>query len=152
MINKNNILNKIKLSIKNNILTLNFDGNISLMNNLLDPISNIYEGKLDRRIGHNFPSEFIPEKHILSKFKFKCKYVIGIAYLKDLAHELAHAKFYLDINYKNNIIKEWYDLDSNIRDHIYNFLKKLGYSDQVIIDEYQAYRYTESKNFFGIKF
>jgi len=28
----------------------------------------------------------------------------------------------------------------------------MGYADKVIIDEYQAYRYSESANFFGIKF
>lgn len=147
----NKQLNNVKISIKNDILILNFNNNFLLMNTILDPISNIYEETYYNRIGHNFPSEYIPDKHILSHYKNKCKYVIGISNCKDLAHELAHAKFYLDNDYKNKIINEWNNLDLYKQNYLHNFLKKLGYSDKVIIDEYQAYRYTESNNFFGIK-
>ncbi len=136
----------------NKILILNFKGNIKLMNEILDPISNIYEGELNKRIGHNFPSTFIPNNnHLLSQYKSKCDYVIGISNIKDLNHELAHAKFYLDSDYKRQIIDEWENLNNLTRTHIYNFLKKLGYSDSVIIDEYQAYKSTEKNNFFGTK-
>ena len=41
--------------------------------------------------------------------------------------------------------------DDKTREYLTQFLKRLGYSDKVIIDEYQAYRYTEPANFFGIK-
>lgn len=139
-------------SIKNDILIVNFKGDKNKMNEILDPISNEYEGIILGRIGHNFPSNFIPKNnHILSKYKFKCKYVIGFYKIKDLAHELLHARYYLDSEYKSNIDKEWNNLDSVKKEYLIKFLKKLGYSDKVLVDEYQAYRYSEPNNFFGIK-
>ena len=121
------------------------------MNKLLDPISNNYEGILNNRSGHNFPFEYVPKEHAIFKYKDKCQYVIGIYLLNDLAHELLHAKYYLDATYKTKIDLEWKAFPSKIRTHITKFLTRLGYSDKVIIDEYQAYRYTEKSNFFGIK-
>jgi len=41
-------------------------------------------------------------------------------------------------------------LEPEKRDKIVAFLKRLGYCDKVLIDEYQAYRYTEKDNFFGL--
>ena len=38
-------------------------------------------------------------------------------------------------------------MEENKRNKIIAFLKKLGYDDKVLIDEYQAYRYTEKDNF-----
>jgi hypothetical protein len=138
-------------SIKNDILVINFKGDRKKMNELLDPLSNKYEGHILNRTGHNFPSEYITKNHKLFQYRSKCKYVIGIYRIADLAHEILHAKFYLDINYKNKIELEWKELNIDKREYITCFLKKLGYSDRVIIDEYQAYRYSESNNFFGIK-
>jgi hypothetical protein len=141
----------MKLYIKDHILIINYEGNKEKMNDSLDIISNAYEGPLQNRQGHNFPSSYIPKDHFLSKYKNECKYVIGTFNSKSIKHELYHAKFFIDLTYKNKIIKEWNELDNQNRDHIIKFLKKLGYSDKVLIDEYQAYRYTEKENFFGIK-
>ena len=69
---------------------------------------------IKKRIGHNFPSEYIPQNHFLSEYKSVCKYVIGVSNPKDLAHELAHAKFYLDLDYKNKIINDCRNRYSNI--------------------------------------
>lgn len=139
------------ITIKNNILIINFKNNKKQMNNTLDIISNNYEGYIANREGHNFPIEYIPNDHILAKYKKKCAYVIGIYNHHSLNHELLHAKYYLDREYKNKINKEWNNLEETTKKYITKFLKKLGYSDKVIIDEYQAYRYTEKNNFFGIK-
>ena len=138
-------------TIKNNILIINFKGDKRLMNNILDPISNSYEGFIIGRIAHNFPSDFIPNNHFLYKYKSICKYVVGFYKTKDLTHELLHAKYYLEPEYRKHIQTEWDNLDSNKRYYLESFLKKLGYNDNVIIDEYQAYRYSEKNNFFGIK-
>ncbi len=121
------------------------------MNTILDPISNAYEGVLNNREGHNFPSSYIPKNHMLHKYKNDCTYVIGVYNGKSIAHELLHARFYMDISYKNRIIQEWNELSATKRDYLVFFLKRLGYSDAVLIDEYQAYRYSETPNFFGIK-
>jgi hypothetical protein len=137
---------------KGQILIVNFKGNRNKMNMILNPISDKYEGTIINREGHNFTSNLIPDEgHELSKFKLKCKYVIGIYNLNSLRHELMHAKFALDDGYRKKILYEWYNLPKETRTRITIFLKKIGYRDNVIIDEYQAYRYTEAKNFFGIK-
>jgi len=143
---------KIKIKVENKILIIRFKTK-DYMNEILDPLSNQYEGKLTNRQGHNFPSDFIPnESHILSPYKSKCAYVIGMYNAEGMAHELLHAKFYMDLTYRNKINKEWVELSDKHRTHITRFLKSMGYADKVIIDEYQAYRYSESANFFGIKF
>jgi hypothetical protein len=126
------------------------------MNEILDPISNMYEGELKQhREGHNFPAFYIPVEHHLYKYITSgknCAYVIGVYTPLSLQHELLHARFYADYEYKQQIINEWNALPERTREHITAFLKRLGYSDSVIIDEYQAYRYTEKPNFFGIRF
>jgi hypothetical protein len=141
---------KLTLNQDTKILVINFQGKRAKMNEILDPISNSYEGKLTNRKGHNFPSSFIPNKHlILGKYKSQCLYVIGIYSMNDLQHELLHAKYYLDKQYKDKIIKEWESMEEKRRTHITAFLKRLGYHDDVIIDEYQAYKYSKNPNFFG---
>ena len=122
------------------------------MNIILDKISNRYEGELKNREGHNFPATSVIKTDEIYKFVIenKIKYVIAVYNAKSIKHEELHAKFYLDNDYRNKIQKEWDSMDSKKREYITTFLKKLGYSDKVIIDEYQAYRYSEKPNFFGI--
>lgn len=127
------------------------------MNDLLTPISNIYEGgELSQaREGHNFPSTFIPMDHPLYKHVESnpaCVYVIGVYNPKSIPHELRHAMFYADTAYRIRIIEEWNAFPEKTRQHITQFLTRLGYKESVLIDEYQAYRYTEKLNFFGIRF
>lgn len=141
----------MNITIKNDILIIHFKGNKQKMNEILDPISNVYEGTIINREGHNFPSSLIPKTHILFKYRSQCKYVVGIFHHNSLQHELLHAKYYIEEAYRKKIIDEWSNLRPDIRKHIYKFLKSMGYSDEVIIDEYQAYRYSEKDNFFGIK-
>ena len=139
----------IKIKIEQEILILRFVSR-DYMNEFLDPISNEYEGILVNRIGHNFPSNYIPEDSWLNKYKKICKYVIGVYNANGVAHELLHAKYYIDENYRKKIENEWKSLTEKQRSHITHFLKSIGYSDKVIVDEYQAYRYSEPANFFGI--
>ena len=124
------------------------------MNESLAPISNVYEGALKQnREGHNFPSSYITNEHQLYKYIApNCVYVIGVYTPLSLQHELLHARFYADFDYRQQIHNEWNSLSETIKNHITSFLKRLGYKDEVIIDEYQAYRYTEKSNFFGIRF
>lgn len=140
----------MRISIQNAILIAHFQGNKEEMNRVLDPISNQYEGPLKHREGHNFPSVHIPKEHSFAKYKPMCEYVIGCYNSQSISHELLHAKFYMDAIYREKILLEWQGLEEKYRTVITTFLKKLGYSDKVLIDEYQAYRYTEAHNFFGI--
>jgi hypothetical protein len=122
------------------------------MNLILDKISNRYEGELKNREGHNFPSDFVMSTDEIHKFvkDNNIKYIIGVHNTTSIRHEELHAKYFLDDEYKKKILKEWDDMDHKKKDHITTFLRKLGYSDKVIVDEYQAYRYSEKPNFFGI--
>ncbi len=61
-----------------------------------------------------------------------------------------HAKYFLDEEYKKKIDKEWEELDETKRNKIITFLKKLGYCDKVIIDEYQAYPMNRNRNSLNI--
>jgi hypothetical protein len=140
----------MKLTLKNEILILHFEGKKDKMNELLDPISNRYEGPLVNREGHNFPADSIPVSHYLTPYKNKCKYVIGLYNTKSLNHELQHAKYYLDTNYRMQVQTEWNELSPEKQNHITMFLTKLGYRKDVHLDEYQAYRATEPRNFFGV--
>lgn len=123
------------------------------MNESLAPISNAYEGSLKQnREGHNFPASYIPKESPFYKhIQANCVYVIGVYTPLSLQHELLHARFYVDSDYKQLIQNEWDSLSDVVKNHITSFLKRLGYRDDVIIDEYQAYKYTEKPNFFGIR-
>jgi hypothetical protein len=103
------------------------------------------------RQGHNFPADYIVKGHVLYPYKNQCKYVIGVTSTLSLKHEMLHAKFFIDKKYRDTIENEWSKLTDETRIKITSFLKKLGYSDKVIIDEYQAYRYSEKSNFFGFR-
>ena len=127
------------------LLIVRFNNKTS-MNTALSKISKRYEQIETIAEGYNFPASFVEKNK-----KNKIEYVIGIYSGKSFQHEKLHAKYFLDEEYKKKIDKEWEELDETKRNKIITFLKKLGYCDKVIIDEYQAYRYTEKDNFFGVK-
>jgi hypothetical protein len=134
------------------VLILMFS-NKTYMNDYLSDVSDTYEGHLGQiREGHNVPASVIPKTHTLyTLLKPDCVYVIGCYNSNSLQHELLHAQFYADSTYRDRIQNEWDALPSATQIHIIHFLKRLGYPDSVILDEYQAYRYTEKPNFFGIR-
>lgn len=74
-------------------------------------------------------------------------YVIGTASCCDsdtLAHELRHATYYLDDNYREQCKAIYATIPENIKKTINARLKKYGYSSSVWEDETQAYLSTES--------
>jgi len=123
------------------------------MNERLDEISNRYEGKIENREGHNFPVEYILSSDKLYEYirENKIRYVIGVYNSKSIRHEELHARYYLDKEYRDKIKREWEEMDDRMRENIEKFLIKLGYSERVMVDEYQAYRYSEKDNFFGVR-
>jgi len=141
----------MRVSIRDRILFVHFEGNREEMNRVLDPISDQYEGSLKHREGHNFPSTYISNNHVLAKYKIKCSYVIGFYNSKSIQHELLHAKYFMDVDYRTKIEREWNEFKEPVRNWITSFLQRLGYSEKVLLDEYQAYRYSEADNFFGIR-
>lgn len=132
---------------KGDILLLKFKTKQE-MNSYLNEFSFNYEGMINPE-AHNFPSSFLPKDHTLQTYN--SKYIIGVYKAEDIPHELQHAKFYLNNEYRNSILQEWNRLPLKTKLHIEKFLTKLGYSEHVFVDEYQAYKYTEKSNFFGVK-
>jgi hypothetical protein len=63
-------------------------------------------------------------------------------------HEIAHALYYMNENYKNNMLDitiKFYQLDRKNYVKMVKKLKKMGYGDNVIKDEVQAYMSTSTK-------
>jgi hypothetical protein len=140
------------------------------MSNILEDVSCFVEGKTTvSRIGHNFPVSKLIEyvksyqapklskcvnAKVIEKIalKHQCSYVIG--YLRgDIhtkKHELQHAKYFVDERFRKQVNSLWFGLDSSVRDKVSAFLTKLGYPHDVIVDEFQAYHFTEKRNFFGV--
>jgi hypothetical protein len=136
-----------------NIIHIIYKNNIP---NYIEDIANLYEGDISNRVGVNFPISIL-EKYKGHKGKLlqysEAKYVIvykkGDKMTKE--HELMHAKYYIDDEYKKKVKEFWYDINESSRKKIILMLKKMGYPEntEILIDEFQAYYYTEKKNFFG---
>lgn len=142
--------------VENGILHIVYQKNCKNTEKFLniENISNNYEGVIKSRIGFNFPIEFVKkfDKHN-ELLKYSAKYVI--VYKKgDIStkkHELQHAKFYIDNDYRKNIENLWNSFNIKTKNHIEKMLEKMGYDRKVFLDEFQAYYFTEKSNFFGIK-
>ena len=114
-----------------------------------------YEGKISGRYGLNFPFHIIksanPSKFISKILKYEAEYII--IYKKgDIVtkkHEMQHAKYYIDKEYRESVKKLWDSFDIKYKSNVISMLKKMGYPEHVMLDEFQAYYYTEKTNFFG---
>lgn len=124
------------------------------MNRALDELSRPEDGLTAARTGHNFPVTSVPGDHWLQEeFTPETRYIV--AYCKGdvqtYRHEQAHARFALDSAYHAEVVAFWNSLTPQQQTHITDFLKRLGYSDSAVLDEFQAYAVTEKSNFFGIR-
>jgi hypothetical protein len=114
-----------------------------------------YEGMLPGRIGCNAPMAFIQsldKKHpFFSPYFSKAEYVIlyrkGDVLTKK--HELQHAKYHMNAEFRLQVHHQWNSLSEPMKKKITLMLKKMNYSDEVLLDEFQAYYYTEKMGFFG---
>jgi hypothetical protein len=114
-----------------------------------------YFSYTDDYVGYNIPSyvidKFIKRKDLnlfekdlfykISKIKNKKYYLIASKMgVKDvLDHELAHALFYINEEYRLRTTELVLKIPSKTIKQINNKLRKMGYSDSVYIDETQAY-------------
>lgn len=71
-------------------------------------------------------------------------YILGVDTVDShiMEHEIAHGLFYTDEKYKNNAIDNYNKLPENIKNGMRDILIQMGYCDDVIIDEIQAYMST----------
>ncbi len=126
----------------------------------IEELADLYEGKIENRIGINFPMSIVSKykgniTDIKKQTKDKdIKYIVvykkGDKLTKD--HELMHAKYHMDESHKEKVREIWDNMEESSRKRVISMLKKMGYPDNnmdILVDEFQAYYYTEKKNFFG---
>ena len=101
-----------------------------------------YEGYVPGRNGYNFPNK---------DGTYTISYVKGDILTK--MHELRHAMYFFDPEYRKEVNKLWLSLSCEDRNIIEKFLGKCGYNKKVFLDEFQAYWFTEQepRKFFGLK-
>ena len=125
--------------------------NVEDIPSYLIEIADKYEGHVRNRIGFNFPSSFASSCQALKKYK--CDYVIVYRKSDILTkkHELYHAKYFMDKDHKRQVQEKWNSLDEKYKKNVLNLLQKMNYPDNmdILLDEFQAYYFTEKKNFFG---
>jgi len=101
--------------------------------------------------GFNFPSKILKsfyagkfdplspeEKHILDLLRAEKGrfYIIATFKNEDVKHELAHAKFYVNAEYRKEVKKAIASINAN---PIYKILREMGYDRTVMVDEAHAY-------------
>jgi hypothetical protein len=130
----------------------------------INTISDEYEGKIKDRIGLNFPLSFVNKceknKKITKKEAEELKKYHNIEYIivykkGDIItknHEELHSKYYVDSDYKKKVKEYWNSLTKSSKEKVLYLLEKMKYpkdNEEILIDEFQAYLYSENKNFFG---
>ena len=103
--------------------------------------------------GFNFPMKYVTKDNPLYIYHNQADYVIsyknGDRHTK--LHELQHAKYYLDEEYKKSVQKLWDSFEESSKKMIIEMLLRMKYANNmdILIDEFQAYYHTEKANFFG---
>lgn len=119
----------------------------------LECLASEYEGNMKGRVGFNFPiapKMKLPQwlqPHINKEIKYLIAYKDGDVATKQ--HELQHAKYYLDTAFRAKVKEIWDSLSESVQSTISGMLIKMGYPEHVMMDEFQAYLFTEKPNFFG---
>jgi hypothetical protein len=88
-------------------------------------------------------------KHSLVKYNAKYIIIYKKGDVKTKKHELQHAKYYIDDEYKKYVEKLFHNFSEKYKNNALKMLKKMNYPDHVLLDEFQAYYFTEKENFFG---
>ena len=146
----------MKYKVDNKILHIiyNKKGKDDVIFKQICEISKRYEG-IDNSnfIGFNFPMKFVNKNDYLYKYSNTADYVIvyKIGDKQTKQHELLHAKFYIDYEYKQSIYSVWNSIEDISKKNITDMLLRMKYrnDEEILIDEFQAYYYSEKSNFFG---
>ena len=118
-----------------------------------------YEGVIPDRTGWNIPMAFI-KKHTTKQSFFDAYHTSAdyiIVYPKNdiqtKKHELLHALYAMNPSYRSHVNSLWESLTKKEQGRIHSVLRLLHYPDDpsILLDEFQAYYYTEKPSFFGIR-
>jgi len=114
-------------------------------------IANRYEGNISSRIGFNFPMNIVEKSNSLRKYEADYIIVYKKGDVLTKKHELRHAMYFLDKEYRLSVQTLWDSLSSSSQSSILAMLLKMKYPNDmtILLDEFQAYYYTEKKGFFG---
>lgn len=147
------------------ILSLEFSS-LADMEVILKPVSDFYEGPIVNRQGHNFPRETLMSymkqtaaqpcqsslfKHMEQNKQFRYLIAFLKGDVKTKLHELRHAMYHVDAQYREYVASLWDSMTSKEQHNVVAFLTKLGYDAKVHLDEFQAYLFTEPLNFWGMQ-
>ena len=114
-------------------------------------IANRYEGNISSRVGFNFPMNIVEKSNSLRKYEADYIIVYKKGDVLTKKHELRHAMYFLDKEYRLSVQTLWESLSSSSQSSILAMLLKMKYPNDmtILLDEFQAYYYTEKKGFFG---
>jgi hypothetical protein len=119
-------------------------------------LATVYEGDVPGRVGLNFPMSIAATSPFFRPYCAEADYVI--VYRKgDILtkrHELQHAKYAMDADYRRAVQAEWASWSDTYRTHVIEVLvQQLKYPADTpldrLMDEYQAYQTTERVSPFG---
>jgi hypothetical protein len=146
----------MKWVVINRVLHGMYEKKETISDDLLS-IADGYEGRIPNRVGFNFPMSFVKavhRGHNLLHYESKADYVIVYRKgdIQTKRHELQHAKYGMDKEYRVRVRHLWDSFDPTERDRIKALLVKMKYPDreEILLDEFQAYYFTEKPNFFGV--
>lgn len=145
----------MKTLIEHRILHLIYERTMEEIPREVMNLCNQYEGDIKGRIGCNFPLSFVrsyDRMHpFLKRYEKEVEYVIIYkkADISTKKHELQHAKYHMDSEFRKEVEQLWHSFTDGFRHSVTTLLTRMKYPEQVWLDEFQAYYYTEKEGFFG---
>lgn len=133
---------------RDQILHVMYEKSIEQVPSSILEICNRYEGAIQGRMGCNFPMSFVRNhlpQHTLLRTYPTTVYVILYKKGDRLTklHELQHARYHMDAAFRDQVQLLWKSIHPNSQAKILMLLRKMGYPEHVLLDEFQAYYYTE---------
>lgn len=126
-------------------------------------LADAYEGVMPQRMGWNLPFSFIktylsspslPPLLLHSMKNDLADYLIVYPKndLQTKKHELLHARYHMDSLYRKEVQALWSTFSFAEQEKVRRILLVLEYpnKEEILLDEFQAYYFTESPRFFGL--
>jgi len=143
----------LEFNVKDKVLHIIYQVKEEITREIIE-IANHYEGEIKNRIGFNFPATFVkkvkPKSHLLS-YNVDYFIVYKKGDIKTKKHESQHALYALDKIFRENVLLLWNTFSEDYRANVIQTLLNMNYPNnfEILLDEFQAYYYTEKPNFFG---
>ena len=154
--------------IKERVLHATYRSKTEIPDDLLR-LTDAYEGAIPNRVGWNIPFSFLSPASTLSPTSFpspalsplwnalrnkEAEYLV-VYPEKDIQtkkHELLHARYKMDPMYQQEVRVLWTSLSDADQKRVHALLRGLHYPDNpdILLDEFQAYYFTEPPSFFGL--